>query len=144
MESKIFFLHFKKNEIMKILDKSDCLTQGLWLRKFQNKFIKFLNYKGSTFAMTSGASAIEIAASLLRLKKYDEVIIPSHTYCATALPFTRYNCQIRWADIVPEIFYIDINSIKKLITTKTKAIIAVHLYGFPCNILEIKKIFKYK
>ena len=94
--------------------------------------------------MTSGASAIEIAASLLRLKKYDEVIIPSHTYCATALPFTRYNCQIRWADIVPEIFYIDINSIKKLITTKTKAIIAVHLYGFPCNILEIKKIFKYK
>ena len=75
------------------------------MNKLEKKLItiKFLNYKGSTFAMTSGASAIEIAASLLRLKKYDEVIIPSHTYCATALPFTRYNCQIRWADIVPEI-----------------------------------------
>lgn len=137
-----FYTSKEKNEIMKILDKSDCLTQGLWLRKFQNKFIKFLNSKGSAFAMTSGASAIEIAASLLRLNKNDEVIIPSHTYCATALPFTRYNCQIRWADIDPETFCIDINSIKNLITTKTKAIVAVHLYGSPCDILEIKKICK--
>ena len=114
-----FFSSKEKKEIIKILDKSDCLTQGEWLRKFENKFLKFLNSNGKAYAVTSGASAIEIAASLLNLKKNDEVIIPSHTYCATALSFTRYNCKIKWADINPDSFCIDPNSIKKLITKKS-------------------------
>ena len=72
---------------MNILNHSDFLSQGEWLSKFENKFLKFLNSKGKAYAVTSGASAIELAASVLKLKSSDEVIIPSHTYCATALHF---------------------------------------------------------
>ena len=132
------------SKIVKILKKGNVLTQGIWLKKFEKKFEKFIKSKGKAFGVTSGASAIELAALELKLKEDDEIIIPSHTYCATALPFTRYNCKIKWADIDLNTFCIDVNSIKKLINKKTKAIVAVHLYGSPCDILSIKKICKEK
>lgn len=137
-----FFSIKEKKEIINILDRSNTLSQGIWLEKFEKKFIKFLNSKSKAYGVTSGASAIELAASVLQLKPSDEIIIPSHTYCATALPFTRYNCKIKWADINPESFCVDPISIKKLITKKTKAIVAVHLYGSPCEIIELQKICK--
>ena len=117
MESKITLLFYReKKEVLKILNGANTLSQGTWLEKFEKKFIKFLNSKSKAYGVTSGASAIELAASLLQLKPSDEIIIPSHTYCATALPFTRYNCKIKWADIDPESFCVDPISIKKLIT----------------------------
>ena len=135
-----FFSSKEKNEIIKILDKSDCLTQGKWLNKFENKFLKFLNSKGKAYAVTSGASAIELAASVLKLKSSDEIIIPSHTYCASALPFVRYNTKIRWVDINKDDFTIDVDHLEKIINKNTKVIFAVHLYGLPCEIVKIKKI----
>ena len=135
-----FFSLKEKKEVIKILDHADCLTQGRWLEKFENKFLKFLNSKGKAFAVTSGASAIELAASVLRLKSSDEIIIPSHTYCASALPFVRYNAKIKWVDINKDDFTIDIDHLKKCINKNTKVVFAVHLYGLPCKINEIKKI----
>ena len=135
-----FFSVKEKNGIIKILDSSDALSQGKWLNKFENKFLKFINSRGKAFALTSGASALELIAGVLNLKNNDEIIIPSHTYCATALPFTRYNVKIRWVDINKDDFTIDVNHLKKIINKKTKAIIAVHLYGLPCEINKIKKI----
>ncbi len=137
-----FFTQKEKNAVIKVLDKADSLTQGIWLKKFESKFIKFLNSKGKAYAVTSGASAIELAASVLRLKTSDEIIIPSHTYCATALPFLRYNAKIKWVDINKDDFTIDVDHLKKIISKNTKAIVAVHLYGLPCEIIEIKKICK--
>ncbi len=135
-----FFSSKEKNGLIKILDRSNCLTQGVWLKKFENKFIKFLNSKGKAYAVTSGASAIELAASVLKLKPSDEIIIPSHTYCASALPFIRYNAKIRWVDINKDDFTIDVEHLKKILNKKTKVIFAVHLYGLPCDINLIKKI----
>lgn len=139
-----FFSKKEINSVIKIIDRADKLTQGIWLKKFENKFLKYLKSKGKAFAVTSGASAIELAANVLKLKKNDEIIIPSHTYCATALPFSRYNVKIKWADINQDDFTIDIEHVKKLITNKTKAIVAVHLYGLPCEILKLKKLCKDK
>tara|TARA_Y100000816_G_scaffold157265_2_gene112230 strand:+ start:7603 stop:8802 length:1200 start_codon:yes stop_codon:yes gene_type:complete len=135
-----FFSIKEKNQIIKILNKSDKLSQGEWLEKFEKKFLKFLKSKGKAYAVTSGASAIELAASVLRLKSSDEVIIPSHTYCATALPFYRYGVKIKWVDINKDDFTINIDHLEKIINKKTKVIVAVHLYGLPCEIAKIKKI----
>lgn len=139
-----FFSSKEKKEIIKVLNKSICLTQGEWLEKFERKFLNFLNSKGKAYAVTSGASALELVASVLKIKKNDEIIIPAHTYCASALPFARYNGKIRWVDINKEDFTIDIDHLKKLINKNTRAIVAVHLYGLPCEIIEIKKICKKK
>ncbi len=135
-----YFSTKEKKGIIKILNNSDCLSQGEWLKKFENKFLKFLNSRGKAYAVTSGASAIELAASVLKLKPSDEVVIPSHTYCASALPFNRYNVKIKWVDINKDDFTIDVEHLKKIINKNTKAIVAVHLYGLPCQINEIKKM----
>ena len=126
--------------IIKVSNSADPLTQGKYLKRFEEKFEKFLKTKGKAFGVTSGASAIELVATLLNLKKNDEVIIPAHTYCASALPVCRYKAKIKWVDINLDDFTIDINHLRKLITKKTKAIMAVHLYGKPCDIIAIKKI----
>ncbi len=137
-----FYTKKEIGKVVEILKNGNELSQGIWLEKFESKFLKFIKSESKAYAVTSGASAIEIGAALLNLKKNDEIIIPSHTYCATALPFTRYDCKIKWADINSETFCVDPSSIKKLITKQTKAIVVVHLYGSPCDINEIKKICK--
>ena len=69
------------------------------------------------------------------------VIIPAHTYCASALAFTRRGAIIRWADIRIDTLTVSIESIKSLVNEKTKAIVVVHLYGLMCP--DINKIVEY-
>ena len=112
----------------KIIKKADPLTQGVYLKKFESVFE--LRKEKNVFAVSSAAAALEIIALLLKLKKNDEVIIPAHTYCASAIPFARNGSKIVWADINFKTRVVDINDIKKKITKKTKAVIIVHLYGY--------------
>ncbi|WP_440679480.1 DegT/DnrJ/EryC1/StrS aminotransferase family protein [Candidatus Pelagibacter sp. HIMB1517] len=138
------FTATEKKAVIEVMNRADPLTQGKYLQKFENDFKKYLGTKGKVFGVTSGASAIELAAASLNLKATDEVIIPAHTYCASALPFTRYKSNIKWADIDLETMTISEDHLKKLISKKTKAIVVVHLYGLPSNILKIRKIIKSK
>ena len=66
---------------------------------------------------------------LLDIKK-DEIIIPAHTYCASAIPFARNGAKIVWADIDFDTRVVDLKDIQKKINSKTKAIVIVHLYGY--------------
>ena len=94
--------------------------------------------------MSSAAAALEIISLLLKLKKGDEVIIPAHTYCASAIPFGRQEARIIWSDINFYTRVVDINDIIKKINSKTKAILIVHLYGFACDFRKLINICKKK
>ena len=77
---------------------------------------------------------------MLNIKKGDEIIIPAHTYCASAIPFARHGAKIVWVDI-NENRVIDLSDLKKKITNKTKAVVAVHLYDLVIqNKLFLNKI----
>ena len=90
----------------------------------------FANYLGkNVYAVSSAAAALEIIALLLDIKK-DEIIIPAHTYCASAIPFARNGAKIVWADIDFDTRVVDLKDIQKKINSKTKAIVIVHLYGY--------------
>ena len=119
--------------------KADPQTQGKHLRQFEDAFSE---YHGGlhSFAVSSGAAALEIAAMLCDFKAGDEVIIPTHTYCATALPFARRGVAIKWADIHPTIRTVTAETIMPLVTEKTKAIVVVHLYGCEAPISCIAKV----
>ncbi len=118
--------------LVNIIKNADPLTQGKYLNKFENDFSNYIKKK-NVFAVSSAAAALEIIALLLNLKKGDEVIIPAHTYCASAIPFARNGLKIVWSDINFQTRVVDINDIRKKITKKTKAIIIVHLYGYTVN-----------
>lgn len=116
---------------------SSVLTQGDELKSFEKEFQEYVGSEYA-FGLASCANALDIAASLIGLKPGDEVIIPSHTYCASAIAFARRGATIKWCDIDRYSWTCDINSISKLVTAKTKAIVVVHLYGLICpHIQEI-------
>ena len=124
------------NYLTKIIKTADPLTQGKYLKKFEKDFSKYIKKK-NVYAVSSAAAALEIISILLDFKKGDEIIIPAHTYCASAIPFARQGAKIIWSDINFKTRVADINDIKKKITNKTKAIVIVHLYGYSANFNSI-------
>ena len=93
--------NFNNNELRyltNVIKKADPLTNGRELRIFEESLRKYLKVK-NIFATSSAAAALEIIALLLNLKKNDEIIIPAHTYCASAISFARNGAKIIWADI---------------------------------------------
>jgi dTDP-4-amino-4,6-dideoxygalactose transaminase len=146
MKEKILFsgraYNFNTKEIKYIVNSiknADPLTQGKYLNLFENKLKKYLSAR-NVFVTSSAASALEIIAQLINLKKGDEVIVPAHTYCASAIPFARNGAKIIWADINFDTRTIDINDVKKKITKKTKAIVIVHLYGYAVDFNPFRKL----
>jgi dTDP-4-amino-4,6-dideoxygalactose transaminase len=130
---------YSKEEIDTVVNTmktADPLTQGKYLKEFEQKFSEYLGVK-NCFAVSSCTAALELAAILSGLKKGDEVIIPAHTFCATAIPFARTGVKIIWADIDEGTRVVSAKTIEKLITKKTKAIVVVHLYGLMANMPEI-------
>ncbi|MFP3043039.1 DegT/DnrJ/EryC1/StrS family aminotransferase [Treponema primitia] len=115
---------------------ADPLTQGKYLEQFQKDFSAYLGVK-NCFAVANATNGLDLAAILSGLKKGDEVILPGHTFCASAIPFGRTGAKIKWADIDPETRLISAESIEKLITKKTKVVVPVHLYGLMADMKAI-------
>ena len=116
------------NAVVDVMRRGDPLTQGPHLANFE---VQFARYHGTThcFGMTNCANALELSATLARLGPGDEVIMPAHTYCASAIPFGRTGAKLVWADIDPATLVISAASIRQNLTPRTKAIVVVHLYG---------------
>ena len=132
--------HEELNFVLSLLSDLDPLTKGPWLDKFQSKFQNYIgSNENSCFGLTSAASALEMIALLSDLKENDEILIPAHTYCASAIPFGRLKAKIIWCDIDPTTRIVSLEEIKKKFSKKTKAILVTHLYGLACEMPEISQ-----
>lgn len=118
---------------------SGIFTNGEKIKEFEKKFSEFTGSKHA-IAVANGTVAIEVALQSLGIKKGDEVIVPSHTTMPTIEPVLRIGAKPIFVDICEETYTIDPKKIKKALTKKTKAIIAVHIYGNPVNLGAIKEI----
>ena len=105
------------------------------VKKFEDKFKQFIN-ADECVAVNSGTAALNIAVSLLDVKD-KEVIIPSLSFISTANCVLMNGGKPVFADINPDTLCIDPETIAKLITKNTKAVIPVHFGGMPCNIEKI-------
>ena len=90
----------------------------------------------------SGTAALEMATLLSGLTENDEVILPSYTFSSTANAVVLTKAKLVFVDIRPDTMNIDENKIEAAITSKTKAIIAVHYAGVACEMDKIMKIAK--
>lgn len=89
---------------------------------------------------TSCTHALEMTALLLDLREGDEVIVPSFTFVSTANAFVLRGAQPVFCDIRPDTLNLDEEKIEKLITPRTKAIVAVHYAGVGCEMDEIMRV----
>ena len=119
--------------------KSGWIGEGPKVREFENLIGNFIGNNKVT-ALNNCTSALHMALRLADVKAGDEVISTPMTCTATNIPILHTGAKIIWTDINPKTGNIDLGSIKKKITDKTRAIILVHWGGYPCDLEEINEI----
>lgn len=111
------------------------------ISEIENDMSNFLHTKYFSF-FDSGASAIHSALIACNVTYGDEVIVPSWTFAAPAFQVLRTGAIPIFADIKPDTYNLDENNVIELLNKfkKVKAIIAVHMQGYPCNLKSLRKI----
>lgn len=117
------------------------LTLGKNVRLFEEDFSKYLNVKYAV-AVSSATAGLHLSLLSIGIKNNDEVIVPSKTFISTANAALYCNAKPVFCDVDESTFQLDPLKIEQLITSKTKAIIPVHLGGNICDMNRIKKIAK--
>jgi len=140
-----------KRQYLKIKDEVDAAVLnvlessmfigGSEVNNFANNLSKYLGVK-HVIPCANGTDALQIALMALDLKPGDEVITPSFTFIATTEVIALLNLKPVFVDVDKDTFCVNTDSIRKVITPKTKAIIPVHLYGQTANMEEIMAIAK--
>jgi len=122
----------------------DVLKSKRYIKGPENKAFEeeFAGYIGTKHAITtsSGTTALWLIYDALGIGKGDEIIAPSHTFIATVTPAMHLGAVPVFADIDEETYTIDPEDVRKKITPRTKAIVAVHLYGHPADVKPLKEI----
>ncbi len=108
---------------------------------FEQDFADYCNRK-YCISCGNGLEALELSLLGNNIGIGDEVIVCSHTFIASALAISKTGATPVFVDPEMDYYLIDVNKIEEKITDKTKAIIAVQLYGQSCNMNEINKIAK--
>ena len=88
--------------------------------------------------MANGSVALDTALAILGIGKKDEVIVPARTFVASASCVALRGAIPVFSDVDPESGNITVETVNKVLTSKAKAIIAVHLAGWPCNMDELR------
>ena len=148
MDSKIEMVDLKSqyNKIKSEVDQGilECISStafinGPAVKEFQSNLENYLGVK-HVIPCANGTDSLQIAMMALGLKVGDEVICPAFTYAATAEVIGLLGLTPVMVDVDPKTFNITVNDIEKFITSKTKAIVPVHLYGQSCDMEPIMKL----
>ena len=126
--------------ISEILDRGAYIN-GPQIKKFEKRIEDYLEVKHA-IGVGNGTDALIIALEALGIGKGDEVITSPFTFFATAEAISVVGAIPVFVDVKLEDFNIDENKIEKAITSKTKAIIPVHIFGTPANMKKINEIAK--
>jgi perosamine synthetase len=136
------------NEVVNTI-KSGWLTMGPKAIEFEEKFKEYIfsdsgidENKRFALSLNSGTAALHLALKAIGIKPWDEVIIPTNTFIATAEVVTYFGAIPVLCDIEEDTHNIDAFKIEALITERTKAIIPVHFGGEPCDMDELIGIAK--
>lgn len=131
-----------KRELIEACEK--VITQGWFIRGSEDAVFerRFAEYCGTKYCVGvgNGLDAIRLILQSMEIGKGDEVILPANTFIATALAVSETGAQPVIVDADIKTCNIDINRIEEKITDRTKAIIAVHLYGRAADMDKILQI----
>jgi dTDP-4-amino-4,6-dideoxygalactose transaminase len=125
-------------EFDKVFEKT-AFSGGPFVAAFEEAFARFCGVRYAV-AVNSGTSALHLAMLALGIGRGDEVIIPANTFIATPWGPSYVGATPVFVDCDPDTWEIDAAKIEEKITSKTKAVIGVHLYGQPFDVDAVKAI----
>jgi len=123
------------NAFRKIFN-SKWYIQGHELADFEKQFADYIGVKHA-IGVGNGLDALKISLKVLNVGQGDEVILPCHTFIATLLAVLETGARPVLADVNPESYVLDWSNVEKHISRKSKVILPVHIYGFPCDLPEL-------
>ena len=117
-----------KFAVLKSLIKKDISGTSPIVQKFENETAKVFDRKYAV-SVSNGSAALDIALQLLNLEEGDEVIVPSFTIISCLSAILRTGATPVFCDVDTNSWNMDIDEVEKNFTSKTKAVLMVHLYG---------------
>src|ERR1035437_7229980 len=131
----------EKKYVNDCLDSTWISSKGKYIPMFEEKFGEFVGISHST-TVCNGTVALHLALVTLGVGEGDEVIVPSFTYIASVSTIVITGAKPVFVDSLEDTWQMDPTDVKWKITPNTKAIMAIHIYGHPCEMKELKKIAK--
>ena len=132
------YLSIKKEIDIAIQDilENTAFIKGKAVSDFETNFANLQKVK-HCIGVSNGTDALIIALKALGVGSGDEVIVPANSFIASSEAVTAVGAKVVFVDCNSDFYTIDVNKIEENITSKTKAIIAVHLYGQPADMKSI-------
>ncbi|OBQ82185.1 DegT/DnrJ/EryC1/StrS aminotransferase family protein [Mesorhizobium sp. WSM3873] len=124
---------------------NECLTtgwissRGAFISRFEDAFAKYVGASLAT-SVANGTVALHLALEALGIGAGDEVIVPSFTYIATVNTILQTGATPVYVDSLQDTLQVDPQAMRNAITPRTRAVMAVHLYGHPCNMDAISTL----
>ncbi|UQZ76066.1 perosamine synthetase [Niallia circulans] len=131
-----YFIGNEKKYVQDCIETTWISSKGKYIDQFEKEFSRFTKIRYSN-TVSNGTTALHLALLALGISNNEEVIVPTFTYIASVNAIKYVGATPIFVDSDPLTWQIDLLDLEKKITDKTKAVIAVHLYG---NVLNIKKL----
>ena len=136
--------HEEKYGIFELL-KGSRLTMGANVKKFEEEFSAYNKIKYSVMVNSGSSANLIIISSLILCPKYDlnrgdEIIVPAIGWSTSYAPLIQYGLKLKFVDVNSNTWNIDETLVKKAITKKTKAVLAINILGNPSNLYVLKEI----
>ena len=131
----------ERKYVLECLDSTWISSKGKFINQFEERFSEYLGIKYSA-AVSNGTVALHIALLALGIGPGDEVIVPSFTYIASVNAIHYTGATPVFVDSDPDSWQMNPKDVNQKITSKTKAVMAVHLYGHTCDMDELVNICK--
>ena len=131
----------EKKYLQKCIRDGFISSSGPFVESFEKKFAKRVKRKFA-ISVSNGTAALQLAFESLNIKKKDEVILPSFTIISCILPIIRCGAKPILIDSDPVTWNMDVTKIENKISSRTRVIIAPHIYGLPIDMDPLLKIAK--
>ncbi|MFH1153096.1 MAG: DegT/DnrJ/EryC1/StrS aminotransferase family protein, partial [Pseudomonadota bacterium] len=129
----------EKRYVNECLDSTWISSQGKFVERFEKSFSDYTKINNAA-SVCNGTVALHLALLALGIGKSDEVIVPTLTYIATVNAVAYVGAKPIFADSERGTWQIDPEDVKRKITPRTKAVIVVHLFGYPADMARIMDI----
>lgn len=136
-----YFSGREKEYVNRCLDSTWISSKGEFIGRFERGFADYVGAQHAT-TVCNGTVAIHLALVAIGIRAGDEIIVPTLTYVASVNTIIQAGATPVFVDSLDVTWQIDPEDVKRKITSKTKAVMIVHLYGLPCDIDAITAICK--
>lgn len=133
--------HLTGNEERFVIDalKSSWISGGPFVEKFEQGLREYLK-TGHAICVSNGTTALHLALLGAGVQSDDEVIVPNYTFVAPGSMVVAVGARPVFADVDPRTWCISVEDVKKKISPRTKAVVAVHIYGNMASVIELREI----